>query len=80
MKGVTASSLGVLALSLCLAVLPGCNSTAVKAPVITSFTANPTVITAGGSASLTGVFADGTGLITPGKITIASPEIPSTAK
>ncbi|MGD0095117.1 MAG: Ig-like domain-containing protein [Terracidiphilus sp.] len=72
MKGVTASSLGVLALSLCLAVLPGCDSTAVKAPVITSFTANPTVITAGGSASLTGFFADGTGLVTPGKITIAS--------
>ncbi len=36
------------------------------AHIITSFTANPTTITAGQSATLTGVFADGAGVITPG--------------
>jgi hypothetical protein len=42
------------------------------APTITSFTAQPATITAGQSTSLTGVFADGTGVITPGNITATS--------
>jgi len=42
------------------------------APTITSFTANPTTITAGGSANLTGVFSGGTGMITPGNIAATS--------
>jgi hypothetical protein len=42
------------------------------APAITSFTAKPATITAGGSASLTGVFAGGTGVITPGNLTAKS--------
>jgi hypothetical protein len=42
------------------------------APSITSFTANPTTITAGGSASLTGVFANGTGMVTPGNLSVTS--------
>jgi len=42
------------------------------APAITSFAANPTAITVGESASLTGVFANGTGVITPGNIPATS--------
>jgi hypothetical protein len=42
------------------------------APSITSFTASPTTINYGQSASLTGVFSGGTGLITPGNITATS--------
>lgn len=41
-------------------------------PTITSFTANLTSITAGGTATLTGVFANGAGVITPGDITATS--------
>ncbi|MGP8251325.1 MAG: glycoside hydrolase family 44 protein [Terracidiphilus sp.] len=41
-------------------------------PAITSFTANPATITAGGSSSLTGVFSGGTGVVTPGNITVTS--------
>ncbi|MGD0096301.1 MAG: hypothetical protein ABSB60_07385 [Terracidiphilus sp.] len=41
-------------------------------PTITSFTANPASITAGGSASLTGVFTNGTGVITPGNLAVNS--------
>jgi len=37
-------------------------------PSITNFTANPTSITNGSSATLTGVFANGTGIITPGNL------------
>jgi hypothetical protein len=37
-------------------------------PTITSFVASPATITAGQSATLTGVFANGTGVITPGNI------------
>jgi len=37
-------------------------------PTITSFVASPTTITAGGSATLTGVFSGGTGVITPGNL------------
>jgi hypothetical protein len=39
------------------------------APTITSFTAIPPTVTTGSSATLTGVFANGTGVITPGNLT-----------
>jgi len=42
------------------------------APVITSFTANPASIMVGASSSLTGVFANGKGVITPGSIAVTS--------
>ncbi len=42
------------------------------APTITSFTAYPTTITAGASTNLTAVFANGTGVITPGNLAVAS--------
>jgi hypothetical protein len=42
------------------------------APSITSFAASPSTITAGGSSSLTANFADGTGVITPGNLTVTS--------
>jgi hypothetical protein len=41
-------------------------------PSITSFTANPTSVTTGSSAALTGVFANGTGVITPGNLPATS--------
>jgi hypothetical protein len=41
-------------------------------PTISSFAASPTTITAGGSSSLTAIFAGGTGLITPGNIAVTS--------
>jgi hypothetical protein len=46
--------------------------TVVPAPTITSFVASPTTIGPGGSASLTAVFANGTGVITPGNITVTT--------
>jgi hypothetical protein len=45
---------------------------AVAAPSITSFTASLASITPGGSANLTGVFAGGTGVITPGNLSATS--------
>jgi hypothetical protein len=42
------------------------------APTITSFIAIPRSITTGSSATLTGVFANGTGVITPGSLTATS--------
>jgi hypothetical protein len=42
------------------------------APTITSFTASPLTIASGSTATLTGVFANGTGVITPGNITATS--------
>jgi hypothetical protein len=41
-------------------------------PTITSFTASPAIITDGGSSSLTAVFSGGTGVITPGNISVTS--------
>lgn len=41
-------------------------------PVISSFTASPTSITAGNSSSLTASFTGGTGVITPGNTTVTS--------
>ena len=76
MKRKTACSLLTSALCLFLTVLTGCNSMSftgsAPAPVITSFTANPVTITAGAKSSLTGVFANGTGVITPGNIAATS--------
>jgi hypothetical protein len=46
--------------------------TVVPAPTITSFVANSATITAGGSSSLTAVFANGTGVITPGNLGVTS--------
>jgi hypothetical protein len=42
------------------------------APTITSFTASPGTISSGSSATLTGVFANGTGVITPGNLPATS--------
>jgi hypothetical protein len=42
------------------------------APMITSFGASPGTIALGTSSSLTAVFANGTGVITPGNITVTS--------
>jgi hypothetical protein len=64
-------------LSLGLASLTGCgsgsaSSTPPPPPAsITSFTASPTTISSG-SAALTGVFANGTGVITPGSLAATS--------
>jgi len=44
----------------------------VLAPTITRFSANPTLISAGQAAILTGTFANGTGVITPGNLTAFS--------
>ena len=41
-------------------------------PAITSFTADPPLIQAGASATLTGTFAGGTGVITPGNLAATS--------
>ena len=41
-------------------------------PVISSFTAAPTTIAGGSSSSLTGDFTGGTGMITPGNISVTS--------
>jgi hypothetical protein len=46
--------------------------TAATPPSITSFAASPTTIEAGSSSSLTAVFAGGTGVITPGNISVTS--------
>ena len=43
-----------------------------EAPALISFVANPGTITTGGTASLTGVFVNGTGLITPGNLPVVS--------
>jgi len=55
----------------------------VTGTTITSFAASPTVIASGAIANLTGVFADGTGMITPGNIPatsgVAVPVSPSTS-
>ncbi|MGA9670767.1 MAG: hypothetical protein WBQ94_16270 [Terracidiphilus sp.] len=68
---------GAMALCLGLASLTGCGGASGQSQTpppaaISSFTANPTTITAGQSAALTGVFANGTGVITPGNIAATS--------
>ena len=67
-------------LSLGLAVSTGCGTASSSQtpppppppPSITSFTANSPTITDGSSATLTGVFANGTGVITPGDLPATS--------
>jgi hypothetical protein len=62
--------------TLALAGLSGCgggsSSSQTTLPSITSFTANPPSIAPGSSAALTGVFANGTGVITPGNLAATS--------
>jgi alpha-L-arabinofuranosidase len=41
-------------------------------PVITSFTASPSSVVAGSNIALTAIFSGGTGVITPGNITVTS--------
>ncbi len=76
MRRVTSYSFLLFAFCLSLAGLTGCNSFSAGhnpgEPTITSFTANPTAVAAGGSTSLTGVFSNGTGVITPGNISVTS--------
>lgn len=73
---VTSCPFRAFQLSLLLTALAGCNSLNVgqstSAPAITSFTANPTVVTSGAASSLTGVFSNGTGIITPGNLAVTS--------
>jgi hypothetical protein len=63
-------------LSLGLAGLTGCgggsSTTQTSAPSITSFAATPSSIANGSSAALTGVFANGTGIIIPGNLPATS--------
>jgi len=64
-----------MTLFLGLAAVAGCGgggSTQSTPPSISSFTATPAAITAGQSATITGVFSGGTGVITPGNITATS--------
>ncbi len=68
-----------VAVSLGLTGLSGCSSASSAPPPpppppasVTSFTANPTSITDGTSATLTGVFQNGTGVITPGNLAATS--------
>jgi len=79
MKRILAPMACAVALSVCLGGLIGCggssSSTTTPPPVtpsISSFAASPTTITAGASATLTGVFVNGTGVITPGNIAVTS--------
>jgi uncharacterized protein YjdB len=74
MQRRTFRTLCAIFLNLLLAGLTGYASTpnAAAAPVITSFAANPASITAGASSKLTGVFANGKGVITPGSIAVTS--------
>ncbi len=77
MKGTPDCAIRFLAPLLVLSGLMGCGSSSTgtstpAAPVISSFSANPSSVTAGGSASLKGVFSNGTGNIAPGNITVTS--------
>jgi hypothetical protein len=78
MKTFSASSAWSTALLLGMGWVAGCGgssgggTTPPPAPSITSFAATPATITAGESSSLTGVFANGAGAITPGNIAVAS--------
>jgi len=55
----------------------GGNSSTASTPSITSFAANPSTVTVGGTSALTGVFANGTGIITPGNLSVASGTVAS---
>ncbi len=74
MKRILAPVACAISLSVCLGSLAGCGGSSSTqtppppAPSITSFVSNPATITAGASATLTGVFVNGTGVITPGNL------------
>jgi hypothetical protein len=80
MKRILASVACAIALSLFLGGLTGCGGSSSGTtttpppvvPTISSFVAMPATITAGASATLTGVFSGGTGVITPGNIAVSS--------
>jgi len=78
MKRILASVACAIALSLCLGGLTGCGGSSSSAinppplPSISSFVAAPASVTAGTSATLTGIFTGGTGVITPGNISVSS--------
>jgi hypothetical protein len=77
MKRFLLHSTWAMPLCLVLAGLTGCGGssnpvTIVPVPSITSFTASPATITAGQSTTLTGVFINGTGVITPGNLPATS--------
>ena len=77
MKLMTPKFPCVIILGLSLNLLTGCaNSfhagTDPADPAIVSFTPNPTAVVAGGAVSLTGVFTNGTGVITPGNLSVTS--------
>jgi hypothetical protein len=78
MRQISARAAYAVALSVCLGFVAGCggsgNSTPPPppAPTITSFVANPATVAVGGSSSLTGVFSNGTGVITPGNLAATS--------
>jgi hypothetical protein len=74
-KSALAPAACVLVLSLGLGGLAGCggsSSPPPPAPTISSFAATPAAITAGGSSSLAAVFANGTGIVTPGNLAVTS--------
>jgi hypothetical protein len=50
-----------------LTILTGCTSSSFF-PSISSFAANPVSTGPGGTVSLTGIFTNGTGVVTPGNI------------
>ena len=70
------SAMWVMTLGVVLTGFIGCggssNTTPPPAASITSFTASAATITVGQSTTLTGVFANGTGMITPGNVAATS--------
>jgi len=78
MKRLLILTLLAITLSLGLASLTGCGGGSSSTPPpppppsIASFTANSGTITTGSNATLTAVFANGTGVITPGNLTATS--------
>jgi hypothetical protein len=76
MKRFLAYAAWAMALGLSSAWLAGCggsaSQTVTQVATIESFGASPATITAGGSSSLTGIFSYGTGVITPGNLSVTS--------
>ncbi|MGA2889348.1 MAG: hypothetical protein ABSE51_14970 [Terracidiphilus sp.] len=77
MNRATVHAAKASAFFLCLAGLIGCVNSLSTPPAppgasITGFAANPASITVGASTTLTGVFSNGTGVISPGDMTVAT--------
>ena len=77
MKRSFVSAMWVMALGVVLTGFIGCGGSSNSTPPppaasITSFTASAATITVGQSTTLTGVFANGTGMITPGNVAATS--------